>query len=50
MQIWELDEFNKIKPTDCKLSKLKRTVRCIEVGIKPHFWRQVSDESKDKSG
>ncbi|XP_019717622.1 cilia- and flagella-associated protein 52 [Hippocampus comes] len=30
LQIWELDEFNKIKPTDCKLSKLKRTVRCIE--------------------
>ncbi|XP_077381780.1 cilia- and flagella-associated protein 52 [Festucalex cinctus] len=30
LQIWELDECNKIKPTDCILGKLKRTVRCIE--------------------
>ncbi|XP_074486601.1 cilia- and flagella-associated protein 52 [Sebastes fasciatus] len=32
LQVWELDLPNrKIRPTECQLGKLKRTVKCIEI-------------------
>ncbi|XP_054635818.1 cilia- and flagella-associated protein 52 isoform X3 [Dunckerocampus dactyliophorus] len=37
LQIWELDEDNKIKPSDCQLRKLKRTVKCIEFSPDDQF-------------
>ncbi|XP_057699572.1 cilia- and flagella-associated protein 52 [Corythoichthys intestinalis] len=38
LQIWELDQFNKIKPTDCKMRKLKRTVKCVEFSPDDEFF------------
>ncbi|KAM9819627.1 cilia- and flagella-associated protein 52 [Syngnathus typhle] len=38
LQLWELDEANKIKSTDCELRKLKRTVKCIEFAPDDEFF------------
>ncbi|XP_061767010.1 cilia- and flagella-associated protein 52 [Nerophis ophidion] len=37
LQIWELDGANKIRPSDCQLRKLKRTVKCIEFSADDEF-------------
>nr|XP_057930991.1 cilia- and flagella-associated protein 52 [Doryrhamphus excisus]XP_057930999.1 cilia- and flagella-associated protein 52 [Doryrhamphus excisus]XP_057931007.1 cilia- and flagella-associated protein 52 [Doryrhamphus excisus] len=37
LQVWELDKDNKIKPSDCQLSKLKRTVKCVEFAPDDQF-------------